>query len=157
VQSLIQFLLVRLSTDKLLHGLQLIVIAGLESTGVVENISSMIREDEFVLDVVQTALRARSSRSAATDKNQPAQPLLNPRGEPKQIMRLKALLCMRTYPLALSLWTEPVDLWILGGITNSLQNRGLAGICSPNDEDSEPDSAREFGEGLLCVHSTKVL
>jgi hypothetical protein len=64
VQSILQFPLPRLSTDELLHCLQLVFAARLESTGVVENISLVIRKDKFVLDVVQAALEAGSSRSA---------------------------------------------------------------------------------------------
>jgi hypothetical protein len=64
---------------------------------------------------------------------------------------------MRTYPLALSRWANPVDLWTLGGIANSLQNCGLACICPSNNKDSELDIFGDFGEELLGVHSTKVL
>jgi hypothetical protein len=45
-----------------LHDLQLFFTAGLESTGVMENISLMIREDDFVLDVVQATLQEGTSR-----------------------------------------------------------------------------------------------
>jgi hypothetical protein len=48
-------------TDKRLHGLQLVFTACLKSTGVVENISLMIRKGDFVLDVVQAALQAGTS------------------------------------------------------------------------------------------------
>src|SRR6267142_2633184 len=41
VQSHFQFLLLRLSTDKLLHDLQLVFAASLEATRVVENITFM--------------------------------------------------------------------------------------------------------------------
>jgi hypothetical protein len=63
---------------------------------------------------------------------------------------------MRTYPLALSLWTEPIDLWTLGGIANSLQDRGLSCVCSSDNEHSEFDIVGDFGEELLCGHSTSV-
>jgi hypothetical protein len=43
-------------TDKLLHNLQLVFIPCLESAGVVENITVMVREDQFVLDVVFATL-----------------------------------------------------------------------------------------------------
>jgi hypothetical protein len=39
-----------------LHDLQLVVTASLESARVVENITFMIRKDEFVLDVVLATL-----------------------------------------------------------------------------------------------------
>jgi hypothetical protein len=110
-----------------------------------------------VLDVMIAALRAGSSRSAVTDKNKPAQPLGKPRVEPGQTMRSKARLRMRTYPFALSPWTKPVNLWTLGGITNSLQNRGLSCVCSSNNEHSELDIVGNFWEVLLCVHSTSAL
>jgi hypothetical protein len=61
---------------------------------------------------------------------------------------------MRTYPLAPSLWTKPVDLWTLGGIANSLQDRGLSCICPSNDEDSKPEIFGDFGEDLLCIYTT---
>ena len=41
VQSLLQFLLLRLFTDKLLHSLQLVFAASLEATRVMENITLM--------------------------------------------------------------------------------------------------------------------
>ena len=97
------------------------------------------------------------SRSAITDKNKPAQPLGKPRVEPGYMIKSKSPPGMRTYTLALSLWTEPVDLWTLGGIANSLQNRGLACVCSSNNEDSELDIFWDCGEKLLCIHSTNVL
>jgi hypothetical protein len=64
---------------------------------------------------------------------------------------------MRTHPLALSPWTKPVDLWTLGCIANSLQNRGLACVCSSNNEDSELDIVGDDGDELLCVHISNVL
>jgi len=62
------------------------------------------------------------------------------------------------YPLvnSLSTVTTPVDLRILGGIADSLENRCLPCICSSNDEDSELDVAGESGEILLCSHSVEV-
>jgi hypothetical protein len=47
----------------------------------------------------------------------------------------------------------PVDLWTFGGIANSLQNRGLASVCSSDNEDSELEIVGDFGEELLCVHA----
>jgi len=41
-----------------LYSLQLVFTARLESTGVVENIAFMVREDEFVVDVVLATLQA---------------------------------------------------------------------------------------------------
>jgi hypothetical protein len=40
-----------------LHNLQLPVISGLESTGVVENITFMTRKGEFELDIMLATLR----------------------------------------------------------------------------------------------------
>ena len=84
MQSLLQFFLLRLLTDKLLHSLQLVFAASLEATRVVENITFMTWKDDFVLDVMLATLRAGSSLSAVTDnlKNKPAQPLGKPRVEP---------------------------------------------------------------------------
>jgi len=48
----------RLAFDKFLYHLQLVFTAGLKSTGVVENIAVMVREDEFVVDVVLATLQA---------------------------------------------------------------------------------------------------
>ena len=75
MQPLLQFLFLRLSTDKFLHSLQLVFAASLEATRVVENITFMTWKIDFVLDVMLATLRAGSSRSAVTDKNMPAQPL----------------------------------------------------------------------------------
>jgi hypothetical protein len=61
--------------DKLLYNLQLVFSPSLKSTGVVENITVMLAEYEFVLNVMRAALRAGSSGSAINDKIKPAQPL----------------------------------------------------------------------------------
>jgi len=156
VQSILQPPLPRPVTDKRLHGLQLFFTACLESAGVVENISLTIREDDFVLHIVQATLQAGSSISAVSNKNRPAQPLVMPRVESDHMMKSKALLAprMTTYPLTLSPWTKPVDLWTLGSIANFLQDRGLPCICPSNNEDSEPEIVGDFGEDLLCIYST---
>jgi hypothetical protein len=44
-----------------LDGLQLVSTAGLKSAGVVENVSIVVREDKFILNVVKAALRTGSS------------------------------------------------------------------------------------------------
>ena len=67
---------------------------------------------------------------------------------------------MRTYLrlIALPPETKPEDPpnRTLGGIAKSLQNRGLACVCSSNNENSELDILRNLGEELLCVHNTDV-
>jgi hypothetical protein len=57
VQSIIQWLVLRPTTNKPLHNLQLPVISGLESAGVVENITFMTRKGEFELDIMLATLR----------------------------------------------------------------------------------------------------
>jgi len=59
-----------------LYGLQLVFAACLEPTGVVENIAVMVREDEFVVDVVLTTLHAGFLIPVIADNNKPAKPLL---------------------------------------------------------------------------------
>ena len=61
---------------------------------------------------------------------------------------------MTTYLLTLSQWTKPIDLWTLGGITNSLQDRSLPCVCPSDNEDSEPEILGDFGEDLLWLYST---
>jgi len=56
MQPILQSLLLRLASDKFSDSLQLVLTAGLKSAGVVENISLMVREDEFILNVVATTL-----------------------------------------------------------------------------------------------------
>jgi hypothetical protein len=51
--------------------------------------------------------------------------------------------------LAISRFIKPVDLWTLRGVTYSLENGGLPGICSSNDEDPELDVVGKSGEILL--------
>ena len=75
MQSIFQPPLLRLATYKILHNPQLFLTARLESAGVVENITFMICEDEFVLDVVFTTLQVGSSLLAIINKNKHAQPL----------------------------------------------------------------------------------
>ena len=62
VQSILQSPLPRLTIDKILHDLQFIFTASLHSAGVVENITVMTRENEFVLDfMLATLYKARCS------------------------------------------------------------------------------------------------
>ena len=56
MQPIPQLLLPRLASDKSLDNLQLVFTACLKSPGVVENVSIVVREDEFILDVVKTTL-----------------------------------------------------------------------------------------------------
>jgi len=48
----------RLAVDKFLYSFQLVFTARLKSAGVVENIAIVVREDEFVVDVVTATLQA---------------------------------------------------------------------------------------------------
>jgi hypothetical protein len=56
MQSILQSALSRFATDKILNNLQLIATASFKSTAVVENITVVFREDEFVLYVMQARL-----------------------------------------------------------------------------------------------------
>ena len=56
MQPIPHLLLPRLASDKFLDNLQLVFTACLKSPGVVENVSIVVREDEFILDVVKTTL-----------------------------------------------------------------------------------------------------
>ena len=62
--------------DKFLHGLQLVFTACLKSAGVVENVACMVREDEFVVNIVLSTLQAAFSLSAIADGNNRVKPLL---------------------------------------------------------------------------------
>jgi len=57
MQSIFQSFLLRLAFDKFLYSLQLVFTACLKSPGVMENIAIVVREDEFVVDVVLATLR----------------------------------------------------------------------------------------------------
>src|SRR6266850_4770743 len=72
VQPVCQIRLLRPTTNKVLHDLQLRFTPSLKSSGVVENVSIVLCEGNFVLDVVQATLRVGSSRSAIADKDKPA-------------------------------------------------------------------------------------
>jgi hypothetical protein len=74
MQSILQSVLPRLTTDKILHGLQLFFTTGLESARVMKNITAVICEDQLVLDIVLAALQAGTSGSAIIQKNKRAQP-----------------------------------------------------------------------------------
>jgi hypothetical protein len=69
MQSILQSALARFATYKFLNDLQFVFTAGFESAGIVENITVVVSEDEFVLDVMHATLQAESSRSAATNGN----------------------------------------------------------------------------------------
>ena len=57
VQSVLQSFLLRFAFDKFLYSLQLAFTACLKSARVVENIAIMIREDEFIVDIVLATLQ----------------------------------------------------------------------------------------------------
>jgi len=61
MQPVPQSSLPRLASDKFLDSLQFVFTARLKSAGVVENVSIVVREDEFILNVVMATLSAGSS------------------------------------------------------------------------------------------------
>ena len=61
MQPIAQSLLLRLASDKFLDGLQLVCTACLKSARVVENVSSVVRKCEFIVDVVKATLSTGSS------------------------------------------------------------------------------------------------
>jgi len=60
MQPILQLPLPRLASDKFLDSLQLVLTARLKPTGVVENISGMVGEDEFILNIVTATLSTGS-------------------------------------------------------------------------------------------------
>ena len=58
VQSVLQSLLPRLTMDELLNNLQLAFTTSLKAAGVVENVTVVVYEDEFVLNVMLATLEA---------------------------------------------------------------------------------------------------
>jgi hypothetical protein len=76
MQSILQSLLLRLTEDKLSNDFQLVFASSLKTAGVVENVTVVVCEDEFVLDCMQATLHARCSQLAVENKNKPAQPRL---------------------------------------------------------------------------------
>jgi len=74
VQSILQSALSRFATDKISNNCQLFLIASFKSTAVVENITVVFREDEFVLYAMVMPLQGGSSRLAVTNKNKHVQP-----------------------------------------------------------------------------------
>jgi hypothetical protein len=74
VQSVLQLALSRFVTNELLNNLQLVFTARFKSAGVVEDITVVVGENEFVVDVMHATLEAASSRSAVTNKNNPDLP-----------------------------------------------------------------------------------
>jgi|SRR6266850_2155626 len=119
MQSILQSLLPRLTKYKFANNLQLVFASILKPAGVMENVTVVVGEDEFVLDVIQAMLHEGRSRSAitGTNKNEPAQPPLLGGVQPGRIMSLNVPLGMKTHPLAVSPWTKPEDLRALRGVT----------------------------------------
>ena len=74
MQSILQSVLPRLTTDEILDSLHLILTATLKSAGIVKNITLMVRENEFVLDVMHAALQLKL-RSAVSNKTKAVEPL----------------------------------------------------------------------------------
>src|SRR6267142_2374674 len=109
MQSILQSLLPRLTEDKFANNLQLVFASILKTAGVMENVTVVVGEDEFVLDVMQATLHEGRPRSVitCTNKNEPAQPPLWGGVQPGWIMSLNVPLRMRTHPFTVSLWTKP--------------------------------------------------
>ena len=84
MQSILQSLLPRLTDDKFTNNLQLVYAFILKTAGVMENVTVVVGEDEFVLDVMQATLHEGRPRSAitGTNKSEPAQPPLWGRAQP---------------------------------------------------------------------------
>ena len=61
MQPIPQSLLPRLANDKFSDGPHLVSTACLKSTGVMEDVSIVVREDEFIFDVVKATLSTGSS------------------------------------------------------------------------------------------------
>jgi hypothetical protein len=56
MQPISQSLLSRLASDKFSDSLQLVFTPRLKSAGVMENVSVVVREDEFIVNVVKAPL-----------------------------------------------------------------------------------------------------
>jgi len=56
VQSFHQSARLRFATDKILNNLELFFTASFESAGVVEKITVVVSEDEFILDIMHATL-----------------------------------------------------------------------------------------------------
>ena len=77
MQSIFQQLLLRLVFDKFFYNFQLVYTARLKSARVVENITIVVREDEFILNIVKATLSTGSSfMISRRRKNMRIQPLL---------------------------------------------------------------------------------
>ena len=61
MQLIPQSLLLRLASDKFLDDFQLVCTACLKPARVVENVSTVLREGEFILDVVNATLSIGSA------------------------------------------------------------------------------------------------
>jgi hypothetical protein len=91
-------------TDKLLHNLQLSVISGLETTGVMENITAVTRKGEFELDIMLATLH-KQDRHDQPSPIRTRQPNLHRRLElnlDRRLLRSKVSLRVRTYTFASS-------------------------------------------------------
>ena len=89
MQPVLQLFLSRLPSDKFLYSIQFVFTARLKSAGVVENIACMVREDEFVIDIVVSTLQAGFSLTAIANDDELAEPLLWSRVQTGQVMRSK--------------------------------------------------------------------
>ena len=56
MQPILQSLLSRLANDKFLDGLQLVRTACLKSTRVMESVSIVVRESDFIVDIMKATL-----------------------------------------------------------------------------------------------------
>ncbi len=60
MQPILQLALSRFATNKFLNNFQLVFTAGFKSAGVVENITGVVDENEFIVNVMQTTLKEAS-------------------------------------------------------------------------------------------------
>jgi hypothetical protein len=103
-------------SNKLLHDLQFLVATGFESAGIVKNVTAMIGEDKFILDVVLATLSKDQAQPKRCTRD------TNVNGRVKS-----------------NLLTPLVNGWTVRSVAHSLQDGGLASVCTSYNEDSELD------------------
>jgi hypothetical protein len=87
-------------SNKLLHDLQFLVATGFESAGIVKNVTAMIGEDKFILDVVLATLSKDQAqpKRCTRDTNVNGRVKSNLEGSETALAGLQSLDCVPPYP-----------------------------------------------------------
>ena len=147
VNALLEKSSLRTVGDKFLHLLEFVYTTSFETRRIVKDEFVVAAEDEFILDVVYSALKRVNYDLrviSATWNTHPRGSL--DLGQIDLIARLRinttAYVDLDTHLLPMIV----VDLWVFRSVTNRAEDGRLASVCPPDDKD--PETAEFLSEVL---------